>query len=321
MDKLEVDTSLTESINKKTTATQIMKNITEQYMEEQYTDFHKIYTDASKEHDKIGIGIYDEEINEDISFRLNDRLSITSGELIAINKVTEMLLKLPDNYNKPICICTDSLGSCQAIRGQKERLSRPDIVMDIQKNYSILVSKGIKLKLLWIPSHIGVHGNDKADKSANEGRRKTHVEIDVKLGDSELKSYISTKVNEQIYQREYDDNLNHKIQIYKEMFPQVNMKVNLDGKNILLNRLRTGVTTFERPNTELFCRVCRCSLTINHCLKVCKLFTSEREYVRDRFYQENITFTIKNILHPDRKNSSLKGIMKLIKAIDNVFDI
>ena len=168
LQKMQVDISLTKEIDKKTTSKQEMNQKTQGLLRK-YTEDHRIYTDASKEKDKVGIGIYDEELNKDIAFRVTDRISITSGELIAIRKVLEMLKGLPNEYKKRICICTDSLGACMAVIGRKEKMARADIVTEIKKKYTDLKENGLDIVLIWIPSHVDIHGNEMADKSANEG--------------------------------------------------------------------------------------------------------------------------------------------------------
>ena len=101
--------------------------------------------------------------------------------------------------------------------------------------------------------------------------------------------------------------------------PTLHTKIKLDGRHKLLNRLRSGVTTFEGPNTELFCLKCKCRLSIKHCLKYCKLFEIERNAVKDDFYRDNISFKMKSILSPLRENKTSSKVMTLVTKINSVF--
>ena len=76
-------------------------------------------------------------------------------------------------------------------------------------------------------------------------------------------------VEEIVYKREILDNRHTKIEQFRRISPNILPRVNLEGGNKLLNRLRVGVTKFEQDNTELFCRICKTALTINHCLLSC----------------------------------------------------
>ena len=316
----KIDVNLTNAIDKKTTDKKEMRKITENYLKE-YDVYHKIYTDASKLNQKVGIGIFDEEKNRSVQKRINNNISIASGELTAIKEVTKIVQDNPEEYTKSICICTDSLSACQAIKGSKNKIARPDLVLDIRKNYTNINYQNINLEILWIPSHINIKGNDMADKLANIGREKKEVDINIKMGDSELKTFINTQVNKLIYKKELEHNNHPSVTRFLKVMPTLNTTVKLDGNHKLLNRLRSGVTTFEGPNTEIFCLKCKCRLSIKHCLKYCKLFEKERNVVKDCLYQENIAFKMKNILSTMVGNRISSKIMRLVLKINSVFEI
>ena len=58
LDEMQIDTTLSNIIDKKTSNTVFMKNISEQYINKNFSNYEHIYTDASKEDEKVGIGIY-----------------------------------------------------------------------------------------------------------------------------------------------------------------------------------------------------------------------------------------------------------------------
>ena len=84
--EIPIDTSLSRKIDKKSTPANIMRTLALSHLTEKYNTYNKIYTDASKEKNRVGIGIYEESSQTKLAYRLNDHLSITSGELIAIKK-------------------------------------------------------------------------------------------------------------------------------------------------------------------------------------------------------------------------------------------
>jgi len=55
------------------------------------------------------------------------------------------------------------MSSLQAISGFKIEL---DLVQRIIKDYSVLSKSGKAIVLCWIPNHVGISGNEKADTAA-----------------------------------------------------------------------------------------------------------------------------------------------------------
>ena len=50
--------------------------------------------------------------------------------------------------------------------------TRPDLLQSIQILTSSLRRKGVRVRHQWIPSHIGIQGNEKADQAAKAGARR-----------------------------------------------------------------------------------------------------------------------------------------------------
>ena len=199
--EIPIDISLTKKIDKKTTSPVVMKSLTESHLGEFYQSYNKIFTDASKLESKVGIGVYEEKSKKRYALRIDDNVSITTGELVAIKKVFENIIEQPYPVNTQICICTDSLGACQAIcSGDVKYVARPDILNDIYNLYEDIqkLEPSISIQIVWIPSHIDITGNDIADDCANEGRSRERVDYVCKLGYSELVSMINNGVNERI---------------------------------------------------------------------------------------------------------------------------
>ena len=97
----------------------------------------------------------------------------------------EMSLRLPDCQIKPasseqsymlfrlhslsfaveeknFIIFSDSMSSLEAISGFKLEI---DIVQNIMKDYTNLANTGKTIILCWIPSHVNIRGNERADSS------------------------------------------------------------------------------------------------------------------------------------------------------------
>ena len=117
----------------------------------------EIYTDGSKIGESVACAVIcGNQIN---SMHLPDKSSVYTAELFAIRMALELIHRLKQ---KSFVINSDSLSSLQAI------LSVDIInvtVFNILKLYTQLTDMGKHVSLCWIPSHVGIKGNEMADKS------------------------------------------------------------------------------------------------------------------------------------------------------------
>ena len=102
-----------------------------------------------------------------ISKRLSATASIYTCELSAIY---EALISIPPETHSAVII-TDSLSALQGIQD----LQTPNaLIGDIQREILQLQGMQTAISLCWVPSHVGVPGNEMADKAALDattGRR------------------------------------------------------------------------------------------------------------------------------------------------------
>ena len=89
--------------------------------------------------------------------RIPDGASIFSAEAVALIDALKAIRK---STLKKFLIFTDSLSCLQSI--QNEDLSNPLILKFLLKYREILL-QGKDVVLCWIPSHVGIDGNEKAD--------------------------------------------------------------------------------------------------------------------------------------------------------------
>jgi len=92
--------------------------------------------------------------------RITDKASIFTAELIALNLALDIIRR---STRKKFIIFSDSLSSPMAIHN---RHLETGYVQKFIFDYSQLVNSGKTIPLCWIPSHVGIRGNECADVAA-----------------------------------------------------------------------------------------------------------------------------------------------------------
>lgn len=122
------------------------------------------YTDGAKSETGTGAGVWSEGPRTELSVTLGHTVSVLQAELFAIRACARSILR--KGYSgKHLYICSDS----RAALGQllnvvvKSELARDCI------NLLTQLSRVNRVKLLWVPGHSGIQGNEKAHELARLG--------------------------------------------------------------------------------------------------------------------------------------------------------
>ncbi|XP_069158163.1 uncharacterized protein [Procambarus clarkii] len=103
--------------------------------------------------------------------RIENYASSTQAELTAI----VMALRFLERNTNGAVICTDSKAALQSL--SKNRAENLAIVAEIKRAVRVLTNQGRVIKFLWIPFHVGICGNERADVLAAEGAEGDHIEF------------------------------------------------------------------------------------------------------------------------------------------------
>ncbi|GBM53583.1 RNA-directed DNA polymerase from mobile element jockey [Araneus ventricosus] len=135
-----------------------------------YSSYRPIFTDGSKAVGHVGCGIiFDADIS---SFRLHTSFSILSAELVAIFYA---LQKISLSFQRQFCIYTDSMSSLETLCHPHFQMH--PVAMEILGLLQTLQHRGFCILFCWIPSHVGIAGNEQADHSAKTAASLLHREI------------------------------------------------------------------------------------------------------------------------------------------------
>lgn len=123
-----------------------------------YSTYTPVFTDGSKENNKAALAvIFPAKV---YSQKLPYGTSIYTAELLAIREALQYISKFSI---KTSIIFTDSLSALQSLESQKLHQS---LILSILTIIHHLHLKNYDVVFCWIPSHIGITGNEKADHAA-----------------------------------------------------------------------------------------------------------------------------------------------------------
>ncbi|XP_029674539.1 uncharacterized protein LOC115242419 [Formica exsecta] len=125
---------------------------------------YTIYTDGSKVNgsNSVGTACICQELNIIKKRNITNTASVFTAECIALNDALDIALLNPDHNFK---IFSNSLSALLCLQNPKIDIKTNSYIFKIRKKYNEFKQKSTNsnIELLWIPSHIGIQGNEKAD--------------------------------------------------------------------------------------------------------------------------------------------------------------
>ena len=250
-----------------------------------YIDYTHCYTDGSKHNEIAAYGIYSS--LGTVSKRISNDSSIFTAEMEAIKKILINIKSSARTKSKFVVFC-DSKSVLESIGNQE---SKNPIMINILDILQDLKHKKIIVEFCWVPSHVGITGNERADSQAKAGLNTTIEPKNYRLPFSDYKP----KVNEYIkglWQQRWDHKHNRERVIklhYLNPFIKPYHIHNLSRKDeVIIHRLRIGHTRLthrylmEDPfKQQPYCEYCDSDLiSVKHILIDCLYFRR----IRSRYY-------------------------------------
>ncbi|XP_018374253.1 PREDICTED: ribonuclease H1-like [Trachymyrmex cornetzi] len=130
-------------------------------------DYVSFYTDGSRFdlEDYIGTGIYAPSLNLEIAHRLPSGTSVFTAEAWALLMTIKIICNR--NISKAV-IFSDSRSVLDSLASTRSDLGNY-LIYAIKYQFSQATSKNLNIKLVWIPSHKGISGNERTDELAKLG--------------------------------------------------------------------------------------------------------------------------------------------------------
>ena len=149
------------------------------------------------------------------------------------------------------------------------------------------LSKNNSIILTWIPSHIGIQGNERANRVAKK-KDSRHVYPKTKIPCTDLKPFINKFIIKK-WQKSWDDQTQNKLHHIQDTIGEWPAGYRRNRKEeAIISRLRIGHTHITHSHLlkgedSPVCLTCKVPLTVKHILINCDRFRR----IRPKHYQTN----------------------------------
>ena len=298
---------------KLTKATQpaLLKQLTLEHLNNNYNNYIKIYTDGSKtETNDVGAGFAIPTFNIKHSFYIGKYYSTFTAELVGIQQALLFIHNTNRDWRN-ILLCVDSKSALLALKSSFNSI-RESLINDIKNLVNDLMTTGYDIVFFWIPAHIGLIGNELADRAAKNGANDTinSKHIHILLSFHEYKCEIERLIQDQ-YKNTITLNkgsyFDHCVKHPTSLKPRLLWKSETisRSRNIssLIAKLRLNALKTKYSN-NITC-VCKNILSVPHIIKDCCIF---QDYLKDI---PNIDKPIQSILN------DIESLTQLAKKLHN----
>ena len=133
----------------------------------EWSDHKFIYTDGSKNNNAVSFAIYEPSSNIGIGRKIDKNSSIFTAEAVAILSALKHIENCNSGHNKWMVV-SDSMSVLENLANNKLHANTNYLVYLIKELWVKLYQSNIVVGFVWVPSHIGVVGNEKADYLAKK---------------------------------------------------------------------------------------------------------------------------------------------------------
>ena len=280
------------------------------------------YTDGSKTQHGVGSGVaifIGTNLALQDKFKLDSNCSNNQAEQLAIIKALEAIgnIDTTTNSQRTVTIFTDSMITLESIRNTK---NHNYLIEEIRKKMTTLEQAHWNIEISWVKAHIGIMGNELADRLAKTAANDNDNEIIFsRLPIGTIINKIKEKTMQK-WQKEWEEC--SKAEITKKFFPKIQDRQKL---RIEIFPVFTAMVTGHGKTRAYLHRFkilenanCPCGegdQTVDHLLNRCPMLNTQRE----RFKHNVLKTGIWPPKEEDILSKHLKPFLQFIKSIN--FDL
>lgn len=233
-----------------------------------------IYTDGSKTDDLVGCASVSEQST--ITRKLTAETSIFTAELVAI---VDALTEVENSNDMTFTIFSDSRSALMAIN--KYNNQHP-IVIEILRWLIHLSSRHKTVNLCWVPAHVNIAGNERADGEARAAAATNGPAFNRSLPHRDYFMYIKQQAAHYWSSLWMMTEETNKLRCIKDtVTPWPSSSQHNRRREIVLTRLRIGHTRLTHGflmerGTPPECPLCHEQITVRHLLADCPLYIAQR---------------------------------------------
>ena len=266
-----------------------------------YPNYEKIFTDGSKTETAVGSAATLPRKDETKQQKIHPEASIYSAEATALELALEIVKK---SSKKSFLILSDSLSCLTTIKQSNTTDTR---ILQIRQKVSEQIDQGKTITFAWLPSHVGIDGNENADKLAKEAL-KLQCKKTQKIHHMDLRQKVQKHISSLWEKKWNEQTLNKLHKIKPKLGPRKPLLLPRKD-SVIFTRLKIGHTSLTHKfllqgEDKPECISCNTDFTIKHILTECVEFQEER----NKQYRCTDLKTIFDVVEP-------KKILKFIKEI------
>ena len=147
----------------KTSSPAVINNLFLAFIESKFPDYMVVYTDGSVSPLSAGFSFYIPQLNISFTSNLPPSSSSFTAECFAIIEALNMISTFSNNN---VLIASDALSCLQSLNSCPFSSHVSPLILRIKSILFNLSQLNFNIQFLWVPSHIGISGNEYADKLA-----------------------------------------------------------------------------------------------------------------------------------------------------------